>query len=477
MPAMLAAPSGAVQCVQGSRRPAAARAVAPGGGAFRARAAAAPPLPRGARVALRATPAAPTTDDSVPEGHKGLHATLYEAGDAATAHVDAVYQPVEGEDDGGAVLPAGAYLAARDGAKPPGVFAVYDAARTLQYVGYSRNIVLSLKTLRARIGEERVAHVRVLVVANQAMQTRTALSKQAQSWLDEAGATPPGNGDEAELWAGGGGEARAEVAAMSPAELAAYEDKKLKMIKAMGEAVTRGAAAAEADEAADTPEERRRKMILAMEGGDWSAVIDEQTRATLPADATPAAVVAAGSVDGAAGGAGPMASPFSRAGVHRKVGEAGAAASPPEMTIESVTAALVEVRPYLQADGGDVEVVAIADGMVSLRLEGACSTCAASSATLKMGIERALKAAFGDALKGVLQVDKVDTSASVASVDDHLNVVRPAINGMGGAVEVVAVAGGTVTLRYKGPPPLAKGLIAAVKDKFPEVTEVTVNPW
>lgn len=61
----------------------------------------------------------------------------------------------------------------------------------------------------------------------------------------------------------------------------------------------------------------------------------------------------------------------------------------------------------------------------------------------------------------IFQVDKVDTSATVASVDDHLNIVRPAIKSMGGAVEVVSVEGDVVTLKYKGPAPLAKGLVAA----------------
>jgi Fe-S cluster biogenesis protein NfuA len=42
------------------------------------------------------------------------------------------------------------------------------------------------------------------------------------------------------------------------------------------------------------------------------------------------------------------------------------------MTVETVVAALDEVRPYLQADGGDVEVVGVEAGMVALRLEGAC---------------------------------------------------------------------------------------------------------
>lgn len=223
-------------------------------------------------------------------------------------------------------------------------------------------------------------------------------------------------------------------------------------------------------------------MMAAVEGGDWSAVIDEQARATLPAGNWPVAAVAAGAVEGGGSdnpaGAGPTASPFSRANVHRQVGESAAKAGPcgPEMTVASVVAALEEVRPYLQADGGDVEVIAVADGVVSLRLEGACSTCAASSATLKMGIERALSATFGDALKGVVQVDKADTGATVMGVDDHLNVVRPAIKAMGGAVEVASVESGTVVLRYKGPPPLAKGLVAAVKDRFPDVKEVMINP-
>ena len=42
------------------------------------------------------------------------------------------------------------------------------------------------------------------------------------------------------------------------------------------------------------------------------------------------------------------------------------------MTVESVDAALAEVRPYLQADGGDVEILGVQGGVVSLRLEGAC---------------------------------------------------------------------------------------------------------
>ncbi len=58
---------------------------------------------------------------------------------------------------------------------------------------------------------------------------------------------------------------------------------------------------------------------------------------------------------------------------------------------EKVAAVLEKVRPMLQADGGDVELVAVADGVVQVRLKGACSGCPMSQMTLKNGIERLLK--------------------------------------------------------------------------------------
>ena len=59
---------------------------------------------------------------------------------------------------------------------------------------------------------------------------------------------------------------------------------------------------------------------------------------------------------------------------------------------KKVEKALDEIRPGLQADGGDVELVEINDeGVVSLRLKGACSGCPSAMVTLKMGIEQRLK--------------------------------------------------------------------------------------
>ncbi len=58
---------------------------------------------------------------------------------------------------------------------------------------------------------------------------------------------------------------------------------------------------------------------------------------------------------------------------------------------EKVEAALNKIRPSLRADGGDVELVDVTDGVVKVRLTGACGGCPMSQMTLKMGIERLLK--------------------------------------------------------------------------------------
>jgi len=56
-----------------------------------------------------------------------------------------------------------------------------------------------------------------------------------------------------------------------------------------------------------------------------------------------------------------------------------------------VDKALNELQPYLIGGGGNVEVAAAQDGVVMLRLQGACGTCPSSTATMKMGIERSLR--------------------------------------------------------------------------------------
>jgi Fe-S cluster biogenesis protein NfuA len=70
---------------------------------------------------------------------------------------------------------------------------------------------------------------------------------------------------------------------------------------------------------------------------------------------------------------------------------------------EKVQAALDKIRPILQADGGDVELVEITDkGVVKVRLQGACRGCPMSQVTLKNGVERAI-------LKEVPEVKSVES--------------------------------------------------------------------
>jgi len=72
--------------------------------------------------------------------------------------------------------------------------------------------------------------------------------------------------------------------------------------------------------------------------------------------------------------------------------------------IEQVKEVLEMVRPALQADGGDVELVEVTDdGIVKVRLVGACGHCPMSTMTLKMGIERTLKEKI-PGIKEVVQV-------------------------------------------------------------------------
>jgi Fe-S cluster biogenesis protein NfuA len=58
---------------------------------------------------------------------------------------------------------------------------------------------------------------------------------------------------------------------------------------------------------------------------------------------------------------------------------------------EKVQEALDKIRPRLQADGGDVELVDVDGGIVKVRLQGSCQGCPMSQLTLKMGIEKFLK--------------------------------------------------------------------------------------
>ncbi|MFM8385768.1 MAG: NifU family protein [Planctomycetia bacterium] len=71
--------------------------------------------------------------------------------------------------------------------------------------------------------------------------------------------------------------------------------------------------------------------------------------------------------------------------------------------VQQILQVLQNVRPYLNADGGDVEFLSYEEGIVNVRLHGACGTCPSSLMTLRMGIENALR----EVVPGVQEVRNV----------------------------------------------------------------------
>ena len=149
---------------------------------------------------------------------------------------------------------------------------------------------------------------------------------------------------------------------------------------------------------------------------------------------------------------------------------------PLELNKENVDKVLDEVRPYLISDGGNVSVqnVDTTTGNVYLVLEGACGSCASSTVTMQMGIERVLKEKFEEKLGEVIQVDPNDgdggdggnpTELTMEAVQSEVKRISQAITAMGGVVRVVSVDKiGVVEIEFRGPNKVKKGLELALLD-------------
>ncbi len=72
-------------------------------------------------------------------------------------------------------------------------------------------------------------------------------------------------------------------------------------------------------------------------------------------------------------------------------------------TVEQIKEVIEQVRPSLQADGGDVEFISYEEKIVKVELQGACGSCPMSTMTLKHGIEAAIKKAVPE----VISVEQV----------------------------------------------------------------------
>lgn len=73
-------------------------------------------------------------------------------------------------------------------------------------------------------------------------------------------------------------------------------------------------------------------------------------------------------------------------------------------TLAKIEEALNNIRPFLKADGGDVELVDVVDDVVRLRLLGACSSCEISHITMKAGIEESIRRIYPEVKEVVAEV-------------------------------------------------------------------------
>ncbi|CAJ1333235.1 unnamed protein product [Effrenium voratum] len=143
---------------------------------------------------------------------------------------------------------------------------------------------------------------------------------------------------------------------------------------------------------------------------------------------------------------------------------------------------LDELRPYLKSDGGDCKISSIDGGVVSLELIGACSSCSASSVTMKMGIEKTLKERIPD-ISEVVAVTPDQEPLSEEGIEEVLNGIRPFLSVSGGSIEIFELndkdsEDQKVVLKMVGPPLKSMAVRVEVqnriKRKYPAVQDVSI---
>eukprot|EP00611_Tribonema_gayanum_P017870 TRINITY_DN3079_c0_g1_i1.p1 TRINITY_DN3079_c0_g1~~TRINITY_DN3079_c0_g1_i1.p1 ORF type:complete len:484 (+),score=151.68 TRINITY_DN3079_c0_g1_i1:83-1453(+) len=386
-------------------------------------------------------------DRNVPVAHAGLHDFLY--GDQEDHGATSKGAAAAGEEFiGNRSYSVTEWLKQYGSSKIAAVYSVIGANGKLAFVGMSRNVAISLQCHLQNEGPNKVALARIQSFRYPKRSEMEALREQ---WLASAEDVPEGNtpGNE---WAQ---TIKDAASAMAAEQRGSYEEMKLKMRKAIADT-----SLVDELEAQDLDSETRRANLQAsVENDDWSAVINQQTAATI----TPRPEEVATPQQ--------MTTPQELLGTGAEPLECRAL----DFTIDNVDKVLDEVRPYLIADGGNCRVVAVDQEtrVVSLALQGACGSCPSSTVTMQMGIERVLKENFEN-LGGVVRVEEdggglAQVTADV--VESILEPIRPAIKAMNGQVKVVSVFDGVVTLGYSGSPKIKYGIELACKDN-PLVHEV-----
>jgi hypothetical protein len=206
----------------------------------------------------------PIEHQNVPADHQGLHSFLYGSDDEHCS-IPSPTAPVNDESE---VVPVETWRSLINRIKVAGVYAVLDADRQPQYIGYSQDVQQSLEGHIAQNGVEACAFIRVQTFKVPKRQAMEALQNE---WIAALEQIPPGNREGQGTWARTIGEAAR--ATQSASERNAYEDKKLKLRKAMAD--TTLVHELEQSETLDDAEaERRRNFETVIENDDWSAVVE-----------------------------------------------------------------------------------------------------------------------------------------------------------------------------------------------------------
>jgi hypothetical protein len=199
----------------------------------------------------------------VPQAHQGLHSFLYSS---EQEHAASTITAPSLENDGSEIVPIAIWRDRAANAKIAGVYAVIDLHDRTQYINYSRNVLLSLNSHMAQFGEATCAFVRVQTFK---FPKREAMEELRDRWLSELDQVPIGNREG--TWASTVSEAA--NAAMTAAERLLYEEKKLKIRKAMADH--------ELNRELDAIALNSSDLASAVKEDDWSAVISTQTKETV----------------------------------------------------------------------------------------------------------------------------------------------------------------------------------------------------
>ena len=210
----------------------------------------------------------PLEHQNVPVAHQGLHSFLYGSDDEHNADISSVTIDSEGTD----IVETSEWLRQTSSNKVAGVYAVLNRDRVYQYINYSRDVGRSIKGHIDCHGADTCSYVRVQTFK---FPKRQAMEEVKNEWIAQIGYTPGGNLQQGNTWASTIGETA--KASMSEAEKNAYEEKKLKLRKAMADPSLVDELTANNTQS-EAEVKRRQKLEAAVKNDDWSSVIESQGR-------------------------------------------------------------------------------------------------------------------------------------------------------------------------------------------------------